>query len=274
MLEVRNLASGYGGHQILWDVSLRVDDGEIVALLGPNGSGKSTLINSISRLVDRLSGDILFDGVALHDLPPHRMLGCGLSHVLERHRLFPYTSVLENLQLGAGPGASREKVERGLGRAYQLFPRLRERVGQMAGSLSGGEQQMCAIARGLMAQPRLLLVDEPFIGLSPHMRYGSCRSDQADQRRGGGHPDDRAERRRGLGHEQPCLRAARGAGGPVRRFGRPCQGRPPAAGVSGGAGRGRERPAVMAESNVSGGCGRLRAERQARPRYRIYKKWF
>ena len=170
MLEVRNLASGYGGHQILWDVSLRVDDGEIVALLGPNGSGKSTLINSISRLVDRLSGDILFDGVALHDLPPHRMLGCGLSHVLERHRLFPYMSVLENLQLGAGPGASREKVERGLGRAYQLFPRLRERVGQMAGSLSGGEQQMCAIARGLMAQPRLLLVDEPFIGLSPHMR--------------------------------------------------------------------------------------------------------
>jgi branched-chain amino acid transport system ATP-binding protein len=170
MLEVRRLAAGYSGHQVLWDVSLQVDDGEIVGLLGPNGSGKSTLINSISRLVDRLSGDILFDGVALHALPPHRMLGCGLSHVLERHRLFPYMSVLENLQLGAGPGAPRDKVERGLSRAYQLFPRLRERLRQMAGSMSGGEQQMCAIARGLMAEPRLLLVDEPFIGLSPHMR--------------------------------------------------------------------------------------------------------
>jgi branched-chain amino acid transport system ATP-binding protein len=170
MLEVKNLAAGYGAHQILWDVSLHVDDGEIVGLLGPNGSGKSTLINSISRLVDCLSGDILFNGVALHQLPPHRMLSCGLSHVLERHRLFPYMSVLENLQLGAGPGASRDKIDRGLARAYQLFPRLRERLRQMAGSMSGGEQQMCAIARGLMAEPRLLLVDEPFIGLSPHMR--------------------------------------------------------------------------------------------------------
>jgi branched-chain amino acid transport system ATP-binding protein len=170
MLEVRGLAAGYGGHQILWDVSLHVGDGEIVGLLGPNGSGKSTLINSISRLVDRLAGDIVFDGVELHALPPHRMLGCGLSHVLERHRLFPYMSVLENLQLGAGPGASRERIERGLQRAYSLFPRLRERTRQMAGSMSGGEQQMCAIARGLMAEPRLLLVDEPFIGLSPHMR--------------------------------------------------------------------------------------------------------
>ncbi|MEO6271067.1 MAG: ABC transporter ATP-binding protein [Lautropia sp.] len=170
MLEVRNLAAGYGRHQILWDVSLDVGDGEVVGLLGANGSGKSTLINSISRLVDRLSGEIMFDGMALHSLPPHRMLCCGLSHVLERHRLFPYMSVLENLQLGAGPAASREKLERGLERAYALFPRLRERTRQMAGSMSGGEQQMCAIARGLMAEPRLLLVDEPFIGLSPHLR--------------------------------------------------------------------------------------------------------
>ena len=170
MLDVRNLAAGYGAHQILWDLSMRVDDGEVVALLGPNGSGKSTLMNSISRLVDRFAGEILFDGIALHDLPPHRMLRSGLSHVLERHRLFPYMSVLENLQLGAGPGASKASIERGLQRAYALFPRLRDRTRQMAGSMSGGEQQMCAIARGLMAEPRLLLVDEPFIGLSPHMR--------------------------------------------------------------------------------------------------------
>ncbi|MBM3647230.1 MAG: ABC transporter ATP-binding protein [Alphaproteobacteria bacterium] len=170
MLEVDNLSAGYRGHQVLWNVSIRVDAGEVVALLGPNGSGKSTLMNSISRLVERLDGRIVFDGIALHALPAHRLLGCGLSHVLERHRLFPYMSVLENLQLGAGPRAPRRAVAEGLDRAYGLFPRLRERAGQMAGSLSGGEQQMCAIARGLMSRPRMLLIDEPFIGLSPHMR--------------------------------------------------------------------------------------------------------
>ncbi len=170
MLEVGHLDAGYAGHQVLWDVSIRVADAEVVALLGPNGSGKSTLMNSISRLVESTRGEILFDTVALHRLPPHRMLGVGLSHVLERHRLFPYMSVLENLQLGAGPGATGIRIRRGLDKAYALFPRLKERVGQMAGSLSGGEQQMCAIARGLMSEPRLLLVDEPFIGLSPSMR--------------------------------------------------------------------------------------------------------
>ncbi|MCW5729260.1 MAG: ABC transporter ATP-binding protein [Alphaproteobacteria bacterium] len=170
MLEVSGLAAGYRGHQVLWDVSIHVGPGEVVALLGPNGSGKSTLMNSISRLVERLAGSIVFDGVALHELPAHRLLRHGLSHVLERHRLFPYMSVLENLQLGAGPRAPRQRVREGLERAYALFPRLKERTGQMAGSLSGGEQQMCAIARGLMSAPRLLLVDEPFIGLSPQMR--------------------------------------------------------------------------------------------------------
>ncbi|MCW5751182.1 MAG: ABC transporter ATP-binding protein [Alphaproteobacteria bacterium] len=170
MLEVRGLAAGYRGHQVLWDISIQVGPGEVVALLGPNGSGKSTLMNSISRLVERLAGSIVFNGVALHELPAHRLLRHGLSHVLERHRLFPYMSVLENLQLGAGPGAPRQRVREGLERAYALFPRLKERTGQMAGSLSGGEQQMCAIARGLMSAPRLLLVDEPFIGLSPQMR--------------------------------------------------------------------------------------------------------
>lgn len=170
MLSVSHLSSGYRGHQVLWDISIQVSDGEVVALLGPNGSGKSTLMNSISRLVERLDGTIVFDGVSLHDLPPHRMLEHGLSHVLERHRLFPYMSVLENLQLGAGPRAARGTVADGLERAYSLFPRLKERAGQTANSLSGGEQQMCAIARGLMSNPRLLLVDEPFIGLSPQMR--------------------------------------------------------------------------------------------------------
>ncbi len=169
MLEVTNLDAGYGDHQVLWDVSIHVSDGEVVSLLGPNGSGKSTLMNSISRLVNRLAGTIVFDGVALHELLAYRLPRTGLSHVLERHRLFPYMTVLENLQLGAGPGASRGKIGRGLDKAYGLFPRLRERTRQMAGSLSGGEQQMCAIARGLMSEPRLLLGGEPFIGLSPHM---------------------------------------------------------------------------------------------------------
>jgi branched-chain amino acid transport system ATP-binding protein len=170
LLEADNISVDYDGVQVLWDASIAVDRGEVVALLGPNGSGKSTLMNSISRLVALKSGRILFDGRQIDREPPYRMVQLGLCHVLERHRLFPYMTVLENLQLGAGPSASRDAVDAGLQRAYRLFPILEERRGQVAGSLSGGEQQMCAIARGLMASPRLLLVDEPFIGLSPKMR--------------------------------------------------------------------------------------------------------
>jgi branched-chain amino acid transport system ATP-binding protein len=170
LLEADDISVAYDGAQVLWDVSIAVGQGEVVALLGPNGSGKSTLMNSISRLVALKSGRIVFAGREIQREPPYRMVQLGLCHVLERHRLFPYMTVLENLQLGAGPGASRDAVEAGLERAHQLFPILGERSGQIAGSLSGGEQQMCAIARGLMAGPRLLLVDEPFIGLSPKMR--------------------------------------------------------------------------------------------------------
>jgi branched-chain amino acid transport system ATP-binding protein len=170
MLEVSQISTGYGGTQVLWETSIHVGDGEVVALMGPNGSGKSTLMNSISGLVRVWSGEILFNGTALHVLPAYRLLAMGISHVLERHRLFPYMTVLENLQLGCGPQGTRDQVERGLDRAYRLFPRLKERQSQTARLLSGGEQQMCAIARGLMSSPKLLLVDEPFIGLSPHMR--------------------------------------------------------------------------------------------------------
>jgi branched-chain amino acid transport system ATP-binding protein len=170
MLEVVRLSTGYDGAQILWDVSMDVADREIVALMGPNGSGKSTLMNSISRLVPRWEGEIRFDGAPLHSLPPHRIMEAGISHVLERHRLFPYMSVLENLQLGCGPRGSRPAIARGIELSYALFPRLKERSGQLAHQLSGGEQQMCALARGLMSRPKLLLVDEPFIGLSPQMR--------------------------------------------------------------------------------------------------------
>jgi branched-chain amino acid transport system ATP-binding protein len=170
MLEVQQICAGYDGTQVLWDTSIEVGDHEVVALMGPNGSGKSTLMNSISGLVRVWSGQIVFDGVRVHTLPAHRMLGMGISHVLERHRLFPHMTVLENLQLGCGPRGTDAQIARGLEQAYRLFPRLRERQTQIARLLSGGEQQMCAIARGLMNSPKLLLVDEPFIGLSPHMR--------------------------------------------------------------------------------------------------------
>jgi branched-chain amino acid transport system ATP-binding protein len=170
LLEAARISVAYDGAQVLWDVSVDVAEGEIVALLGPNGSGKSTLMNSISRLVKLKSGHILLNGREIQSEPPYRTVELGMAHVLERHRLFPYMTVLENLLLGGGPKAPRAQIEEGLTEAYRLFPRLKERHRQMARSLSGGEQQMCAIARGLMAKPRLLLIDEPFIGLSPQLR--------------------------------------------------------------------------------------------------------
>lgn len=170
-VEVREVCVSYSGTRVLWDVTIRIAQGEIVALMGPNGSGKSTLMNSISRLLPLDSGEISLEGRRIDGLPAHRMIALGMAHVLERHRLFPQMSVLENLQLGCGPGARRENIADGLSRAFKLFPRLYERQRQMANSMSGGEQQMCAIARGLMSNPRVLLIDEPFIGLAPSMRH-------------------------------------------------------------------------------------------------------
>lgn len=184
MLDVRQISSGYDSVQILWDVAIHVDAGEIVALMGPNGSGKSTLMNSISGLIPIWSGEILFDGRPINALPPHAMIGMGISHVLERHRLFPDMTVLENLMLGCGPRARKKSIAQGLEHAYALFPLLKERQKQIARLLSGGEQQMCAIARGLMSSPRLLLIDEPFIGLSPYMRRAVEKAIRAINRNG------------------------------------------------------------------------------------------
>jgi branched-chain amino acid transport system ATP-binding protein len=170
LLDVRSLSAAVGDVQVLWDASITVEAGEIVCLLGPNGSGKSTLMNAISRLNRLVSGELWFDGHALHRLPPHKINRLGISHVLERHRLFPYMTVLENLLLGAGPNPDPAILKGRFAQVYDLFPRLRERERQLAHSMSGGEQQMCAIGRGLMASPKLLMVDEPFIGLSPRFR--------------------------------------------------------------------------------------------------------
>ena len=169
MLRVEGLSVAYGDFQVLWDVSLEVRAGEIVALLGPNGAGKSTLLNSVSGLVTPRQGRIEFDGRQMARLPAHQRVALGLAHVLERRRLFPYLTVRQNLLLGAyHPGARGHRTE-SLAWVEALFPRLRERQGQLAHTLSGGEQQMVAIGRGLMARPRFLLVDEPTLGLAPRV---------------------------------------------------------------------------------------------------------
>jgi branched-chain amino acid transport system ATP-binding protein len=168
-LEARGLDVLYGDYQILWDVSFRARRGEVVAILGPNGSGKSTLMNTVSGLVRARSGEIRLGDRRIDGLPPHKIVGLGLAHVLERRRLFPYLTVRQNLLLGAYHAAARARREETLADIEALFPHLRERHSQIAGTLSGGEQQMVAIGRGLMARPALLMVDEPFLGLAPRV---------------------------------------------------------------------------------------------------------
>ena len=168
-LEARGLDVLYGDYQILWDVSFRARRGEVVAILGPNGSGKSTLMNTLSGLVRARSGEIRLGDRRIDSLPPHKIVGLGLAHVLERRRLFPYLTVRQNLLLGAYHPEARARRDDTLAEVEALFPHLRERQSQIAGTLSGGEQQMVAIGRGLMARPALLMVDEPFLGLAPRV---------------------------------------------------------------------------------------------------------
>ena len=169
MLTIEGLRVAYGDFQILWDVSLRVDEGEIVALLGPNGAGKSTLLASVSGLVHPTAGRIEFRGRRLDDLATHRRVGLGLAHVLERRRLFPYLTVRQNLLLGAYHPEARRGRAQTLTWVESLFPSLRGRAAQASHTLSGGEQQMVAIGRGLMSRPHLLMVDEPTLGLAPRV---------------------------------------------------------------------------------------------------------
>ena len=167
MLRVRDLEVKYGDFQALWGVSLDVSAGEVVCLLGPNGAGKSTLISAISGLVPTFRGTIEFCGERIERLPTHEIVTRGLSQVMEQRRLFPYLTVEKNLLLGSYQARARAQRADSLGWVFELFPILRERRTQLAYSLSGGEQQMVAIARGLMSRPKFLMIDEPFLGLAP-----------------------------------------------------------------------------------------------------------
>jgi branched-chain amino acid transport system ATP-binding protein len=166
MLEVRDLVAGYGLTRVLEGVSLRVGANEIVAVLGSNGAGKTTLNMAISGLVRTRGGEVLFDGQRISGLSPAAIMARGLIQVPEGRKIFPNLNVRENLELGSYRRARANRA-RNLERVFATFPRLRERVAQAAGTLSGGEQQMLAIGRGMMAEPRLLILDEPSLGLSP-----------------------------------------------------------------------------------------------------------
>ena len=157
----------YGDFQVLWGVSLEVHQGEVVCLLGPNGAGKSTIINAVSGLVRPLAGRVEFCGERIDGLPTHEIVTRGVSHVLERRRVFPYLTVEKNLLLGSYQDRARPRREESLAWVFSLFPILRGRRHQLAHSLSGGEQQMLAIGRGLMSRPKFLMIDEPFLGLAP-----------------------------------------------------------------------------------------------------------
>jgi branched-chain amino acid transport system ATP-binding protein len=174
MLEISHIDVYYGDLQALWDVSLTIGDGEIVTLIGSNGAGKSTLMKTISGLLKVRAGYIDCDSIRLDRLSPHRIVELGISMVPEGRRLFPQMSVLENLEMGASIKPARRKRHNALTWIYDLFPILKERAKQMAGTLSGGEQQMLAIGRALMLQPKILLIDEMSSGLSPLLVQELC----------------------------------------------------------------------------------------------------
>ena len=167
LLDVKNIDVLYDDFQVIWDVSINVNKAEMVALLGPNGSGKSTVLNTISNLVEHKKGSITFDNTIISNIPTYRRTELGISHVLERRRVFPHLTVKQNLLLGAWHPKAKEELSNSLNKVYKIFPKLETRSNQLAKTMSGGEQQMLAIARGMMGLPKLLMVDEPFLGLSP-----------------------------------------------------------------------------------------------------------
>jgi branched-chain amino acid transport system ATP-binding protein len=167
MLTLERVSAGYASFQALFDVSLAIEPGEAVAVIGPNGAGKTTLLRVISKLIEARSGSITMEGKRLNEVPAHQVIEQGIAHVPENRRLFPGLTVEENLKIGAFTAAARAHFAERLAYVFELFPRLQERRTQLAGTLSGGEQQMCAIGRGPMSGPKLLLLDEPSAGLAP-----------------------------------------------------------------------------------------------------------
>ncbi len=167
LLSIKNIDVAYDDYQVIWNFSLNVKEGEMVALLGPNGSGKSTILNSISGLIKIKNGEINFNKIPINKYETYQRVGVGISHVLERRRVFPYLTVLQNLLLGAYHEKAKAEREKSLQDIYNFFPKLKDRSNQIANTMSGGEQQMLAIGRGLMGMPKLLMVDEPFLGLAP-----------------------------------------------------------------------------------------------------------
>ncbi len=169
MLEVKNINAGYEGIQVLWDISLEVEEGEFVAIIGANGAGKSTLLKTIAGIHKQTSGSINFENNSIENLQAHAVVSRGIAMVPEGRRLFPYMTVRENLEMGAYTVKDPQKVEENLSWVYGLFPKLEERQRQMAGTFSGGEQQMLTISRALMSRPRFLMLDEPSLGLQPNI---------------------------------------------------------------------------------------------------------
>ena len=167
MLQVDGLSTGYGRTQVVWDLSLKVDEGEFVALIGANGAGKSTLLRTISGVLRPWSGTITFDGKRIDTVSSNDIVNMGLSHIPESRKLFTDMSIRENLEMGAYPRRSWKERVQTMDEVFELFPRLKERAGQLARTPSGGEQQMLAMGRGLMSRPRMVLVDEPSNGLAP-----------------------------------------------------------------------------------------------------------
>jgi branched-chain amino acid transport system ATP-binding protein len=167
MLELNNIETGYGELQIIYDVSIKIDHNEIVAIIGANGAGKSTLIKAITGLLKVTSGKISFEGQPIENIPAHKIINNGIALVPEGRRLFSYMTVLENLEIGAYVEKDKKAIKKNLDWVFGIFPKLKERRNQLAGTFSGGEQQMLTIGRALMSRPKFLILDEPSLGLAP-----------------------------------------------------------------------------------------------------------